>query len=328
MASTANMEKLIARYLNGDFSDQDEKELGKWINENPENKQLFLSIKDTWDASLKRTSRETEELLRFYKEQSSRKQKLQLPVWASALVVAAVLVVGLVIGGLLQDNLSVQPGHVESFTVPMGSKSQLTLADGTKVNLNSGSRLELATDFSSKKRVVTLSGEGYFEVKSDTKHPFLLKTEKFDVRVTGTKFNISSYSNDQKISATLTEGQIQLQTKTNKLFNLKPGQKISFEQKSMDYALKQADIESELAWTEGNFIFKEIPFPDLIKRLERWYDVKILYKGEAFDAMVYSGKFKNQETIWEVLEALKLTTPIDFKKRNLREFELIYTAMK
>jgi ferric-dicitrate binding protein FerR (iron transport regulator) len=327
MASTANMEKLIARYLNGDFSDQDEKELGKWINESQENKKLFLAIKDTWDASLKSTSRETEELLRFYKEQISRKQKLQFPVWVSGLAVAAVLVVGLLIGGLLQDNFSVRPSHVESFTVPMGSKSQLTLADGTKVNLNSDSRLELAADFSSKNRAVILTGEGYFEVTSDKKNPFILKTEKFDVLVTGTKFNISSYANDQKISATLTDGQIQLQTKTNKLFNLKPGQKISFDQKTMDYSLKQADIESELAWVDGNFIFKEIPFPDLVKRLERWYDVKILYEGEVFDSMVYSGKFKNQETIWEVLEALKLTTPIDFKKRNLREFELIYTAM-
>ena len=324
---TTDKEQLIARYLNGDCSKEDEKELMNWVADNPDHKKLYLEIKDAWDVSLKTSFQESEQLLRFYKKQATQKRKLQLPRWVSGVAVAAVLVLGLLLGGLFQNDFFSLQSQVESFSVPMGSRSQLTLADGTMVSLNSDSRLELCKDFSAQKREVSLIGEGYFEVKSDKKHPFTVKTAKFDVTVTGTKFNISSYATDQKISATLAEGKIELSTINHNTIELSPGQKISFDQQSMEPQLEQADVTSELAWVTGEFIFKEIPFPDLIKRLERWYNVKLVYENSEFNSMVYSGSFKNQETIWQVLDALKLTTPIDYKKKKFREFELIYKPM-
>lgn len=324
--NTSDKEQLIAKYLNGEFTSEDEKILFSWISESAENKKLFLGIKDTWDASLKTTLKETEQLLLFYKKQASKKTRKLLPVWIYG-AAAAVLVIGLLIGGIIQQDFSNQFGQVESYFVPQGSRSELELADGTKIKLNANSRLEISPDFSANNRVVTLKGEGFFEVTSDKKHPFTVKTDNFDVLVTGTKFNISSYSDDQKISATLAEGRIQLSTKNDKHFILKPGEKISFNQETMDHYLEQADVESEIAWVDGEFIFWEIPFPDLIKRLERWYDVKLNYQSSELNSMVYSGRFKNQETIWQVLDALKLTTPIDYDKKNFREFELIYQPM-
>lgn len=325
MIHITNNEQLIARYLNGDLSAKDEEELIRWVNERPENKKLFLEIKDTWDASLKREERETEQLLLFYKKQAFRKPNTRLIYWLSAAAAAAMLVIGMFVGNLLPD--SQWTGQTESFTVPAGSRSQLTLADGTKVNLNSDSRLMIDDHFSPTNRVVTLTGEGYFEVKAGKKNPFTVKTGKFDITVTGTKFNVSSYDHDERIGATLAEGHIRLTTKGNKAYLLKPGDKISFDQKTMIPSLETADVEAELAWVNNEFIFKEIPFPDLIRRLERWYDVKLIYPGEAFNSMVYSGKFRNQETIWQVLDALKLTSPIDYRKRSFREFELTRRPM-
>ena len=324
---TTDKEQLIARYLNGDCSPGEEEELMRWIKERPEHERHFLEIKDAWDASLKPTTDANEQLLLFYKKQANHKGRLVLPRWASWGAAAAILVIGLVIGGVWQHRSFNLQSQVESFTVPLGSRSHLTLADGTQVNLNSGSSLKLCKNFSSHHREVTLTGEGYFQVKSDKKHPFTVETSKFDVTVTGTKFNISSYAADQEISATLAEGHIKLSTIDHKTIDLTPGQKISFDQQSMQPKLEKADVDSELAWVKGQFDFKEIPFPDLIKRLERWYDVKLVYKNSEFNSMVYSGSFRNQETIWEVLDALKLTTPIDYKKINFREFELIYKPM-
>ncbi len=329
MVNTTEYEQLIARYLNGEFSGQDEAEIIRWISEKPENKKIFLEVKDTWDASLKKDVSETEQLLQFYKRQVSRKRKSSYPAWISGIAVAAILIVGVIIGSLLQNNYPGGQSRLESFSVPMGSRSQLTLSDGTVVSLNSASRLEPGDNFSSRNREVMLIGEAYFEVKADKHHPFTVKTEKFTITVTGTKFNVSSYSDDQKISATLAEGRIKLTTRgDNKTITLNPGEKIAFNQNTMQAVLEKADIESEMAWINGEFIFKEIPFPDLIRRLERWYDVRLQYKGNVFDAMTYSGKFKNQETIWQVLDALKLTTSIDYKKVNDREFELNYKHMK
>jgi ferric-dicitrate binding protein FerR (iron transport regulator) len=241
--------------------------------------------------------------------------------------VAAVLVIGLLTGILLLKDSFIPVNHLEMFTVPLGSRSQVILADGTRVNLNSGSSLLVDDHFSQQNRVVTLNGEGYFEVKADRKHPFTVKTDKFDVKVTGTKFNVCSYEDDREISVTLMEGQIDLFTGNHQSFQMKPGEKIRFDQETMHAVLSGVDAQSEMAWVNNEFIFRGIPFPDLIRRLERWYDVKLIYRGTTFDSMIYSGSLKNQETIWQVLDALKLTTPIDYRKSNFREFELIYKPM-
>ncbi len=327
MNDTTTHERLIARYLNGDCSEEDEKTLLKWIASSPGNKVRFLEIKDTWDTSFKASQRDTEQLLKFYQRQALQNRTRSLPAWLPGAVAAAVLLVGFFLGSLLQPGFFSQQVQVESYYVPQGSKSELVLADGTKVKLNADSRLEVSPDFSAKNRVVRLAGEGYFEVQSDSKHPFTVQTAKFDVLVTGTKFNVSSYAEDQKISATLSEGKIKLTTVNQQVVELSPGEKVSFDQDTMQASLERADVESELAWVNGEFIFKDIPFPDLVKRLERWYDVKLNYQSKELEAMTYSGKFRNQETIWQVLDALKLTSPIGYKKTNFREFELIYTPI-
>lgn len=327
MKDTTTHERLIARYLNGECSPEDEKALLQWVATSPENKKRFLEIKDTWDASLKTSQRDTEQLLKFYQRQALQKPTRSFPGWLPGAVAAAVLLIGFLIGSMLQPGFFDQQAQIQSYYVPQGSKSELVLADGTKVKLNADSRLEISPDFSATNRVVRLAGEGYFEVEADANHPFTVQTDKFDVLVTGTKFNVSSYAEDQKISATLSEGKIKLTTINKQVVELSSGEKVSFDQKTMQAKLVKTDVSSDLAWVNGEFIFKDIQFPDLVKRLERWYDVKLNYQSAELESMTYSGKFKNQETIWQVLDALKLTSPIGYKKTNFREFELIYTPM-
>lgn len=322
----ADQERIIARYLNGELTGEDAAGLLGWINEGTANRKLFMEIKDTWDAAAKSKDRQTEQLLRFYRKQAEKKKKAGPAGWI-ALSSAAMLILALLFGVPRQERPSLT-SQVESFTVPMGSRSGLVLADGTKVNLNSGSSLVLDEQFSPENRIVKLTGEGYFEVSADNRHPFTVKTDKFDVTVTGTKFNISAYADDRNLSAALLEGRIRLTFDDQQDFVLEPGQKLRIDRLTLNTALEAADRVSETAWVNSEFVFREIPFPDLIRRLERWYDVRLVYPREAFDSMVYSGRFKNQETIWQVLDALKLTTPIDYRKRTFREFELMYRPMK
>lgn len=319
---TTDQERIIARYLNGELSGDDAAGLLTWINESPANRKWFMEIKDTWDAAAKSKERQAEQLLLFYKRQAEKKRKIHPAMWI-ALSSAALLVLALLFGVLRQETPSLT-SRVESFSVPMGSRSSLVLADGTKVNLNSDSRLVLGEQFSATNRSVRLEGEGYFEVKADSRHPFVVRTDKFDVTVTGTKFNISSYADDRNNSAALLEGKIRLTLTNQQDFVLEPGQKLHIDRQSLATNLTEADQDAEMAWVNGEFMFREIPFPDLVRRLERWYDVKLVYPREAFSSMVYSGRFKNQETIWQVLDALKLTTPIDYRKISFREFELVY----
>ncbi len=222
-----------------------------------------------------------------------------------------------------------QTESFQVFSVPLGSRSKVLLADGTEVSLNSGSELKYSSNFSAGNRVVQLTGEGFFEVKSDKEHPFLVKTSDFDVKVTGTRFNVCAYPENKNLSAALVEGKIELKMNgTNQSFEINPGDKFELDRKTRKYTLENAVIESEIAWKDGEFIFRKIPFPDLVQRLERWYDVKLNYSGAELQNYTFTGRFKNQETIWQVLDALKLTSPIDYRKTTFREFEIIYKPLK
>lgn len=329
MKENEQIESLISRFLNGDCTQEEARRLKSWIESSPENKKEYLALKDMWDVTLSRADKSNDYLAIFYKNQFEKSKKSRLLWIRSSAAVAAVLVVGLVMSILIPRSDNTIVGNEQVFSVPLGSKSKVLLADGTEVNLNSGSELRYPGNFSSKNRVVQLSGEGFFKVKSDKENPFVVQTSDFDVQVTGTEFNVCTYSENKVATATLAEGEIHLEIKgSGQTFEIKPGEKFELDRTNRKYILEQADIESETAWKDGQFIFRNIPFPELVQRLERWYDVKLDYSGTELQNFKFTGRFKNQETIWQVLDALKLTSPIDYRKTTFREFTLIYKPLK
>ena len=320
-----NMENLMVRYFNHECSEDESGELLAWVNQSGQNKSDFIALKDIWDASHKIPDCTEDQLAQFYKTQYLKSRNSGLLFVRRAIVVAAVLVLALVIGILVPRTSDNTKDGYQVVNVPLGSRSKVTLADGTEVNLNAGSELRYSNSFSRQNRSVTLSGEAFFHVVTDAKHPFVVKTKNFDIKVTGTQFNVCAYSEDILTTATLAEGKVNLQIhNTYKVFEIKPGEKFSFDNNVREYSLAAANVEQEIAWKNGEFIFKTIKFLDLTKRLERWYDVKLTCSDERLTSYTYSGRFKNQETIWQVLDALKLTSPIDYKRKSFREFEITY----
>ncbi|VAW18165.1 hypothetical protein MNBD_BACTEROID01-2853 [hydrothermal vent metagenome] len=292
--------------------------------------ELFrLSIKDTWDASLQRNDTSGTELLNFYKNQASRNNSplKNIRLWKRAAGIAAVLAIGLMFAVLSRQSFDTRSNLV-TYTVPLGSRSQVVLADGTIVDLNSGSKLQYPSNFNSENREVSLSGEAFFNVTSDKSNPFIVKTSDFDITVTGTKFNVCTYDDNNFSSAALLEGKITLSAPNIKPLELKPGEKIELNRDKKKLSYTPVDEKAETAWKNGQFIFHKIAFPELIKRLERWYDVRLNYNSKEFKSMLYTGSFKNQETIWQVLDALRLTSPIEYSRKNSREFDLIYRPMQ
>lgn len=321
-------ENLIVRYLNGNCTREEQEELKVWIEESTDKKNEFLSIKDIWDSLNSPKERTAEQLALFYKNQYTKSKKSRIVLIRSFSVVAAILIIGLIFTVLVPSNTVKPSENLQVFSVPLGSRSKVILADGTEVSLNSGSELKYSAGFSSVNREVSLTGEGFFDVKSDPKHPFTVKTADFDIKVTGTKFNVCSYPDNKFSAATLAEGKIGLQISgSSEVLNVAPGEKFQLDRKTLANSLSKADVESEIAWKEDQFIFKNIPFPELAKRLERWYDVKLNYSDQKLQSYAFTGKFKNQETIWQVLDALKLTSPIDYQKTTFREFTIIYKPL-
>ena len=320
-------ENLLVRFLNDECSESDRQELLDWINLNPQNKSDYLATKDIWDSQRNTKDNAQEQLVVFYKNQyeRSRKSGILFLKWTAA--VAAVFLAGLIISVFIPKKTTCQLANMQIFSVPLGSKSKLVLADGTEININSGSELSYASNFSSKNRSVSLTGEAFFHVKSDPEHPFLVKTRDFNVQVTGTQFNVCNYNEDVYSSATLAKGEINVKfNKCEKVIKVEPGEKFLLDRNSRKYTLRITDVEKEVAWKDGEFIFKNIPFPELVKRLERWYDVKLTYSDKKLMKYSFTGRFKNQETIWQVLDALRMTSPISYRKTTFREFELLYRS--
>ena len=331
MSQIKDIEQLITRYLNGECKVGERNKLLQWIDASESNKKLFYRIKDVWDASLKKEDRTQQALFQFYKHQATKSNHTQknIQLWRRIAGIAAVLLVGLVSIVLL--NMQTGTDNMVTFKVPLGSRSELSLADGSKVILNAGSEISYASNFNAGSRVVHLHGEAYFEVNSDKSNPFVVKTTDFDIVVTGTQFNVCTYDDNNFSSVTLAEGKLGVQFSEDAApIGLIPGKQFKLNRESRKYRLLEAEVNTNIAWKDGEFSFKEIPFPEMIKRLERWYDVTLNYSASALEGMMYTGTFKNKETIWQVLDALKLTSPIpiDYEKQGFRAFNIIYTKNK
>lgn len=329
MTQIKNIEQLIARYLNGECNVSGRNELFRWLETEEENKKLFYQIKDVWDAALQKEDRTNTALLQFYKQQATKnnRSKKHIYLWRWTTSVAAVLVVGL-LSLVLLNTQSAPENSLVRFKVPLGSRSEVLLADGSRVVLNSGSEISYPTTFNSKQREVSLTGEAFFKVKSDKSHPFIVKTSDFNVHVTGTEFNVCSYNDNSYSSLTLVKGKVGIQfPDEGGQVDVSPGEQFKLNKENRKYQLAESEVETTIAWKDGEFRFKEIAFPELIKRLERWYDVTLVYSAPELRDMMYCGRFKNQETIWQVLDALELTTPIGYEKIGFREFKIIYKRM-
>jgi len=327
MINETQIQNLISRYLNDECSDNELYELLEWTSKSSGNTREFLQLKDLWDLANPIENKSDQQLLVFYRKQLEQSKRARIRLINRVIAAAAILVICLIISVFYPHKQIESAKQLSSFTVPLGSRSKVMMSDSTEVFLNSGSTLTFPAKYTGNNRRVTLSGEAFFKVKSDKKHTFIVKTSNFDIEATGTQFNVCTYDNDPFSSATLAEGLISLRMKkSDQAFIIKPGEKFRLNRLSNTYNLGNADIESELAWKNGEFIFKNIPFPELVQRLERWYDVKLDWSGNKLENFAYSGRFKNQETIWQVLDALKLTTPINFQKIAFREFGITYKS--
>ncbi len=220
--------------------------------------------------------------------------------------------------------------------VPLGEKSHVILADGTEIWLNSGSKLIYPTVFNRTERIVKLEGEGYFNVAKNKEKPFIVETDKLDIEVLGTSFNLKSYPEEDIVETTLVEGSVKLsqnrQTVSEKVFYLKPLEKADFRAKESEMTIHKvvADedvldsdknsewlLESIISWKDQVLIFNSENLIDIATKLERWYGFKIILKdiGSVINE-TYTGKFIHNEPITMVLDIIKATTPIAYKIEN------------
>jgi len=218
-----------------------------------------------------------------------------------------------VITYVINPNANASEEDANSFntlSTPTGGQYNIVLADGTKVFLNAVSSIKYPTQFNGDQRIVELEGEAYFEVAKNKSKPFLVKSANQTIEVLGTHFNVHAYNNESVIKTTLLEGSVAVSSKNQKAI-LKPGQQANISESSSKIAVKEVDTEAAIAWKNGRFKFDNADLKSVMKQLERWYGIKVEYRGDVSDVRFNGGTFRNKN-LSEVLKVLELSN-IKFK---------------
>ena len=311
-------DKLISLITSGQ-SIEDDPKISEWINEAEENKDEYIRYKNLW-ALMQRGNEITDEQIKegLTRIRKGPVQAKRMPVLWNIMKYAAFVVLAL-LGGYLIGNKDF--GHPITFNevfVPKGNRSSILLADGTKVWLNNGTKLIYPDHFDGKERQVEMDGEGFFEVAHDKEHPFIVKIGGNRIKVLGTRFAVMAYSQDNIVKADLVSGKIQFDVHKGKIkdafisYYLKPSQSLVFDKSSGKVSESKIQDNFYSYWVKGIYEFKDEPFENLAKKIERIYNVQVIFKDEALKKRLFTGSLSINDNIYTMMEVFKRASQSPF----------------
>lgn len=351
--SDLQVEELIFRQLKHTLSTEEEKLLHEWYNESNANKKLYA------DYCVLFKSREIEAAKPFFEKRKEHAwkhfmthlQKKQKKRWSIVWKVgryAAMIAIVFSIGMWTAWTLNSKPEEqlLQSIEVSLGSKSRITLPDGSKVWLNSGSKLTYQDGFGRKNRTLSLDGEGCFDVIKNKELPFEVHSGNVKIRVLGTKFNMKSYSEDENTKVTLIEGSLNVSTDsgTNTGKTIIPNQQVVINKQSNKLIVKSVNAFNYALWTETKkeeivaktvtrdkklpnmvvpnvtlrniLFFDEEPLNQIIRDLERAFNVSIELKEENLGTEKFYADFRNNETIYDILRIITMNNDLRYEIKD------------
>jgi transmembrane sensor len=350
LLTESEINELIVNYLTNSINEIDLIKLTLWINLSKDNRQYFNSLKDAWIVScLNANKMQNEKSWNNFKNiLKIAPKKIRFKSFGSYLKTAAMWIILMSIGSAItyylsgkKDTFSAKP---VSIYVPLGAKSNITLPDGSNVWLNAGTTLAYDKDYGKRERILQLTGEAFFDVAKDEVHPFIVNAEGIVVKALGTKFNVKAYPEENTVSAILEEGKIDLKLSNNagelQSLILKPKEKVVFTKEveikkelneniqsrpsiiqerdvkvytKITTATISSNIQTNLytSWKEPRWVISALPLGTLTPILERKFNLNIVYSDNELMDYKFSGIIEN-ETVEQILNALKLTAPLEF----------------
>lgn len=208
---------------------------------------------------------------------------------------------------------NIKQADYQTIFIPIGGEYKLILADGTKVWLNSDTRLRFPSIFTGKTREVYLEGEAYFEVAPNKKQPFIVKTPPMEIEVLGTKFNVKAYPADSNIYTTLAEGSVKTYMPSSRAqCTLIPNQQSQYSRKTKQMVINEVDAQTFIGWTQGVFVFENETLEEIMKQLERWYGTQTIYQSPILKKYRFTGYVNRFENISTILKMIEKTYDIKF----------------
>lgn len=314
--------KIILDFSKGKYSYNDYLNVKHWFNNVRDdaeiNERLFNQWKELSGGSNTKSLHPIFEKIQYQILLEEKKNGQKKNIWHVYRQIAAVLFPILIMSSLFY--LFTQPKQIDTrswidINVPEGARVGFLLPDSTSGWLNSGARLKYPAQFS-KQRKVELIGEAFFNVRSMKGSDFTVGVHDMNIKVHGTKFNVSAYDNDAVTEVVLEEGCVEVEGKASR-FNqfLLPGEKISYNHEKNTLNRMTVDPNIYTAWTQGSLIIDNESFALAAKKLERWYNVDISIQDEALKNFRFRATF-NEEPLEEVLRYIAMTTPISYKIEN------------
>ncbi|MDE5421105.1 DUF4974 domain-containing protein [Ancylomarina sp. DW003] len=215
-----------------------------------------------------------------------------------------------------KEQLAAMQTRWHRLVVPRGGEYKLELSDGTKVWLNSDSELKYTDKFVGKERIVYLKGEAYFDVAEDKEHAFIVKTNTMDVKVYGTEFNVMAYEDEDLAQTTLVEGSVGVNLKNEigvvDQLMLKPDMQVDYKKGNARGELREVETRLYTGWKDGLFQFNDEDLGSILKKLSRWYDVKVFFQNPSIQNIHFTGEMKRFEDFSTILNLLELGSGVQF----------------
>lgn len=300
---------VIVDDLSNNISPSAKEKLEEWLLSSEDNQKYYDELKETWQTiDIIHEANQFDSSNAFLRFRDKIHSKAPLPHKLSlrkVLTYAAVVIPFLFMSYFSYSYFTENnDSSLASISVPAGATSEVAFKDGSKVWLNSGSRIEVANNFGKKERRIKLDGEAYLEVARDTKSPFIVETEEVDVKVLGTVFNVNASKEQEEVRVTLQSGSVELLFNENDKLLLKPNEQAIYNITNKSIRVEQADMNKVLAWKNNVLIFSGEAFDSITHTLERKFNVKITIHNEILLNHRFVGDFVNNETIEQILNVM------------------------
>ena len=311
--------KTLYRYFEGIASREEEEAVYHWLDTTPANEKELLREREFFDAMILAGSAEDVKGKEEGEQKRKRKRSgFRIHSFAREMLKVAAVVVITVACGLYfhladkKELLSV----MNTISVPIGQRVNLKLPDGTLVWLNACSEIVYPAVFSSGKRQVRLNGEAYFEVTHNVENPFVVRTEKCEIDVLGTKFNVEAYAGSGDFSTALMEGSVKVtgNGKSSRSVLLKPDQEVRL--KGGRLAVSSISDYDHFRWREGLVCFKDVAFNELMTRFEKCYGIQIIVENKHLKEYTCSGKFRISDGVDNALRILQRDARYTFERNE------------
>ena len=304
------MKELLLKYINGDCTDREKADIVSWLDSDPVNMKEYLALRKLNDITIWQANTDVV-------QQKKTKEKIFSGAWNKYYIeiikIAAVFLIAILASRYFLPEIVPQNSGLamQTLHVPAGQRAELTLEDGTKVWLNAKTTLTFPNHFSEKNREVKLDGEGFFDVAHNKARPFIVNTEKYNVKVWGTKFNLMAYSDNEAFETALLEGSVEVLKPGHKNgVMLKPNEQIFYRDGNMVIAsIKNMD---QFLWRDGIISFDNETFTELAEKLELYFDLDIDVKNDQLIDYRCTGKFRMKDGVEHILKVLQLSNHFNY----------------